>query len=111
MKKLFRLLSAAVLVVALNATALEKPETADINAETASLARDYNAQPMYTQIKRDLANTWNEAKERAKELRERARSKYHEYKAQLYEKNPEAIKERAKAKYHEIKAQTYGTAK
>ena len=78
MKKLFTLLSVTMLFVGLNASALEKAETPDINAETASLANDFYAKkPVYEKVKADISNTWNEAKERAK-------AKYHEYKADWY---------------------------
>ena len=92
MKKLFTLLSVTMLFVGLNAGALEKAETPDINAETAALASDFNAQSLkrkaiagYEQTKKDIQQTWDEAKNKANALKEKAKAKYHEIKADWYE--------------------------
>lgn len=94
MKKLISLLSVGLLFVGLNAVSMVKPGTADVNAETADLARDfaktkelkYQAKAQYGKLKEQAKKTWTQLKDEAKALKEKAEAKYNEYKAQLESK-------------------------
>lgn len=94
MKKLISILAVGLLFVGLNAVSMVKPGTADINAETADLARDFNksqdlkyqAQAQITKVKEQAKKSWTQLKDEAKALKEKAQAKYHEYKASLESK-------------------------